>query len=211
MKSVIMSVIIVGLISPAGFGATDVEKAVPLRVQQPQGSAPPPPVYEQEPAPEYQPLPPPARQPAPPPMVEESPAPPIATFVQPPLMVWDPRFGMYIALGSPYDLFFYGGYYYVFINGGWHRSLHYNGPWIFTERVWLPPVFQRYGIEGIRHYREEFYRDYHRHPEAFRDRLFDHHEDRFRGAYDRGFMDRNRDQMKRDREYHERYNKAHER
>jgi hypothetical protein len=207
MKRVILFLILAGSFTPEVIAATRLEIEVPLTAPQESG---PPPVYQEEPPPVYEPLSPPVAPPAPPPAVEGYPAPVIPPFSEPPLMVWDPKFGMYFAFGTPYDIFFYGGYYYLFFNGGWHRSLHYNGPWFFTQRGWLPPVFLRYGIEGIRHYREEFYRDYHRHPEAFRDRRFDHREDRYKGAYDRGFVERNRERMKNDREIHERYNRSHE-
>lgn len=141
-----------------------------------------------------------------PPVVESpviaEPAEPIPVFQQPPLMAWDSRFGMYFVLGSPNDLFFYGGYYYVFANGGWDRSVSYNGPWLYTERDSLPPVFQSHRLEDLRHNREVIYREYKMRPNAFRERMFDHHEDRFRDHYDRGFMERNREQMRRDREFY---------
>ena len=144
------------------------------------------------------------RESVPPPVAEPpviaEPAEPIPVFQQPPLMAWDSRFGMYFVLGSPNDLFYYGGYYYGFANGGWHRSISYNGPWIYTEPVLLPPVFHTHRLEDLRHNREVIYREYKTRPDAFRERMFDHHEDRFRDHYDRGFMERNREQMRKDRE-----------
>src|ERR1700693_753108 len=136
-----------------------------------------------------------------PPVIAE-PAEPIPVFQQPPSMAWDSRFGMYFVLGSPNDLFFYGGYYYVFANGGWHRSVSYNGPWLYTERVLLPPVFHSHSLEDLRHNREVIYREYKTRPDAFRKRMFDNREDRFRDHYDHGFMERNREQMRRDREFY---------
>ncbi|MFI5304418.1 MAG: hypothetical protein ACHQYP_06420 [Nitrospiria bacterium] len=219
MKKIILLFIFFGILSAVAFAGTRIEIEVPLVVPAPAPApAPPPPVYQAPPppvtdqppppayeeAPTYEPGPPPAYEQAPPPVMAPPPA-PVPPFVAPPLMVWDPRFGMYFALGSPYDLFYYGGYYFVYTNFGWHRSFSYNGPWIYTEREWLPPVFHRYSIEGIRHYREGFYRDYQSRPYEFRDRRFDHHEDRFHGAYDRGFMEHNHEQMQKDRAFHDRY------
>jgi hypothetical protein len=136
-----------------------------------------------------------------PPEIEES-AEPIPVFQQPPLMAWDSKFGMYFVLGSQNDLFFYGDYYYVSVSRGWYRSVSYNGPWLYTERVLLPPVFHSHRLEDLRHNREVIYREYKMRPDAFRQRMFDHREDHFRDHYDRGFMERNREQMRRDREFY---------
>ena len=136
-----------------------------------------------------------------PPMVAE-PAAAIPVFPQPPPMAWDSRFGMYFVVGTPIDLFFYGGNYYVFSNGGWYRSLYYNGPWLHTEPVGLPPVFHSHRVEELHRYREGMNRDYAMRPDAYSGRMFDHREDHHRDHYDRKFMDSHREQMQRDREFY---------
>jgi hypothetical protein len=50
-------------------------------------------------------------------------------YQAPPPMVWYPALGVYIALNSPYRLFFYGGNYYYFRGGLWYVGLGYGGPW----------------------------------------------------------------------------------
>ena len=40
--------------------------------------------------------------------------------------------------GGPANLFFYGGQYWVFANGGWHVSRGYNGPWVVVAPSVVP-------------------------------------------------------------------------
>jgi hypothetical protein len=39
---------------------------------------------------------------------------------------------------APANLFFYGGQYWAFVNGGWHVSAGYNGPWILVAPRFVP-------------------------------------------------------------------------
>jgi hypothetical protein len=36
------------------------------------------------------------------------------------------------------NLFFYGGEYWVFVNGAWYYSANYNGPWFFAVPEYVP-------------------------------------------------------------------------
>ena len=39
---------------------------------------------------------------------------------------------------APANLFFYDGQYWAFVNGGWHVSARFNGPWIVITPVFVP-------------------------------------------------------------------------
>jgi hypothetical protein len=42
------------------------------------------------------------------------------------------------APAAPANIFFYGGQYWAFANGGWHVSGGYNGPWIVVNPQFVP-------------------------------------------------------------------------
>src|SRR5512136_569265 len=48
----------------------------------------------------------------------------------PPPLVAVPGLPVHHAPSVPHDYFVYGGYYYLFHQGTWFYSSHYNGPWI---------------------------------------------------------------------------------
>jgi hypothetical protein len=48
----------------------------------------------------------------------------------PPPLVAVPRLPVYYAPSVSHNYFVYGGYYYLFHEGTWFFSGHYNGPWI---------------------------------------------------------------------------------
>lgn len=39
---------------------------------------------------------------------------------------------------APANLFFYGSQYWAFVNGGWHVSRGYNGPWVLVAPTFVP-------------------------------------------------------------------------
>jgi len=39
---------------------------------------------------------------------------------------------------APANLFFYDGQYWAYVNGGWHVSARFNGPWIVISPVFVP-------------------------------------------------------------------------
>ena len=91
---------------------------------------------------------------APPPETEAYP-PPSAVYVdEAPQFIYAPDLNMYVAVGVPYDLIYSGSEYFYFFGGRWYRGPYYNGPWTFVPRRAYPPVFLRFGIEHIRHFRE---------------------------------------------------------
>jgi len=79
-----------------------------------------------------------------------------------PVFVLPPELGFYVAVGVPYDLFFYNNSYYVYRGNIWYYSSYYNGPWSRMYHSNIPYVFNRYPFERIRHYRDSYYGRYQR-------------------------------------------------
>jgi hypothetical protein len=107
---------------------------------------------------------------APPPPVVVSP-PPIAVEA-PPEMIYADGLGVYVAVGIPYDLFFYGTHYYYYAGGVWYRSAYYGGPWVRVVVRKVPHGLRRYRIEEIREYRRRAWEDYRAHEGRYRGRHF---------------------------------------
>jgi len=99
--------------------------------------------------------------------------------------------GFSVAVGSPYDMVYYGNDYYVNHDGYWYRSSDYRGPWVIVRDHEMPHRIQRYRIAEIRRYRDAEYR---RHRDRYDrgDRRFD---DR-RGNWDRHGDDRRDDRFR---------------
>jgi len=121
------------------------------------------------------------------------PAPP-AVFVPPPPvrverapdMVFMGNTGVYMAMGIPYDLFFYNNVYYYFHNGGWYRSAYYRGPWSYEDPRRLPPGLYGRRIEDLREFRRHAWDDHRERGLRFRERHFRAEEPRERdGERDR--------------------------
>lgn len=125
---------------------------------------------------------------------------PPLVFQAPPPMVWYPSLGVYIALGSPYRLFFYGGDYFYFRNGEWFIGLGYGGPWRRIDRMHLPPHLRDYRDDDWPHYQHDAdgyfrkgFRNTHPPFPAWRDRIGDDNRGHDWG-WDRGAdRDRGRD------------------
>ena len=112
---------------------------------------PPPPVMAQEVPP-----PPPEMAPEPAP----GPPPPEIYIEEAPQFIYSPALNMYVAVGVPYDLIYTGNEYFYFYGGRWFHGPYYNGPWVFAPRRIYPPIFLRYRIGEIRHFRDAEFRRY---------------------------------------------------
>jgi len=97
---------------------------------------------------------------APPQPGEVGPPPPEIDLAEAPQFVYSPELGMYVAGGVPYDIVYTGGAYFYFYGGRWYRGPHYYGPWFLATGPDFPPVFLRYRIGEIRHFRNEEFRRY---------------------------------------------------
>jgi len=80
-----------------------------------------------------------------------------------PEFIMPPELGFYVAVGVPYDMYFYNNSYWVNRSNIWYSSPYYNGPWSQIYYSNVPYVFNRYPFERIRHYRDSYYGRYQRH------------------------------------------------
>lgn len=81
----------------------------------------------------------------------------------PPEFVAPPQLGFYVAVGVPYNLYFYGNNYWLWRGGAWYSAPYYNGPWISVGINSVPYGLRRYPINRVHYYRDDYYRRYHGH------------------------------------------------
>ena len=87
--------------------------------------------------------------------------PPPPVIVQaPPPMLFLPEPGIYVAAGTPYDIFFIDGRYYYFYGDNWFWGFGYGGPWTYVTYRTLPPGLRKFKVRQLREYREREYRVY---------------------------------------------------
>lgn len=80
----------------------------------------------------------------------------------PPDFIEPPELGFYVAVGVPFDLFFFNNMYYLYRNDCWYSSRYYNGPWSGIYHRNVPYALHRYPFERIHHYRDNYYGHYRR-------------------------------------------------
>ncbi|GLI38155.1 YXWGXW repeat-containing protein [Geobacter hydrogenophilus] len=110
------------------------------------------PVYAPAPPPRYEPVYAPAPQPV------YVPAPQPVVIAEPPQFVLSPSLGFYVAMDTPYDLFYAGNRYYLSRNGVWYGGASYRGPWATVAYRSLPRELRRYPVATIRQQRDTDYR-----------------------------------------------------
>lgn len=81
---------------------------------------------------------------------------------EPPEFIMPPELGFYVAVGIPYDLFFFNNVYYFCSGNIWYSSPYYNGPWTRRYYTDIPYVLGRYPFDRIRHHRDNYYWRYQR-------------------------------------------------
>ena len=109
--------------------------------------------------------------PAPPPRVVVNSSPTIRFDVAP-LFIAPSRLGFYVGVDTPYDIIFSSDFYYLYYGNSWHRSGHYNGPWVEVPYRNLPLAIRKHRIERIRSYRDQEYRVYRADHDRYRGRYF---------------------------------------
>jgi len=97
---------------------------------------------------------------------------PPVVIEQPPAFLYPPELGFGVAVGVPYDLYYFGGIYYIYRGGGWYRASRYGGDWIRVRHRELPYELRRYKITRIHEYRDREYRVYARDRDSYRGRYF---------------------------------------
>ena len=91
--------------------------------------------------------------------VNIGPPPPVIVQAPPP-MLFLPEPAIYVAVGTPYDIFFIGGRYYYLHGDNWFWGPGYGGPWTYVTYRTLPPGLQKYKVVKLREYREREYKVY---------------------------------------------------
>lgn len=91
--------------------------------------------------------------------VNIGPPPPVIVQAPPP-MLYLPEPAIYVAAGTPYDIFFISGRYYYLHGDNWFWGPGYGGPWTYVSYRTLPRGLQRYKVVQLREYREREYRVY---------------------------------------------------
>ena len=82
------------------------------------------------------------------------------TVLQPPLFLFPGKLGLGVAVGSPYDLFYASGGYYLFWGGRWFHSPLCCGPWTVVDRKKLPAALQKNDLKTIHKLRDDEFRRY---------------------------------------------------
>jgi len=154
---------------------------------------PPPPVMAEADMPPYD-----AAPPAPDmlPEPDQFPPPVKVYFDTAPQFLFSPALNMYVAVGVPYDLMYNGSEFYYFNGGRWYRGPYYNGPWYPLRRRSYPPVFLRYRIDNIRHYRDQEYRRFERDRSHYNGRV---HRPVFRGEIRKEHREERREERRDER------------
>ncbi len=91
-------------------------------------------------------------------------APPPPGYAQPPVVITEPpefvappQLGFYIAVGVPYDLFYFGSQYYLYRGGISYAAPYYNGPWVIVPYGRVPYDIRRHPFNSIHRYRDYYY------------------------------------------------------
>jgi len=95
-----------------------------------------------------------------------------------PTMVFLPEPSLYVAVGIPYDMYFYSGRYYHVRGNSWYWAPGYGGPWKTMVYSSLPPGLRKYKVARLHEFRDREYRMYRVSSRDYRDR--DRYEDRTR-------------------------------
>ena len=97
---------------------------------------------------------------------------PPVVMAQPPDFLYPPELGYGVAVGVPYDMFYFNNSYYVFRGGGWYRTAYYGGDWVRMRPRELPPELRRYKLARIHAFRDREYVAYQRDRGHYRGRYF---------------------------------------
>ena len=86
-------------------------------------------------------------------------APPPIIVRSAPTMVYLPEPAAYVAVGTPYDLYFVSGRYYYFHSNNWFWAPGYGGPWNHVVYSSLPPGLRKFKVTRLHEFRDREYRD----------------------------------------------------
>jgi hypothetical protein len=124
-----------------------------------QEPAPPPPAAYSQPQPE--------NQVKPPPRPEQP-----VTLTQPPEFLFPSELGFGVAVGVPYDMFYFSKGYYFLKGSTWYRSSSYRGPWMFLGLSQVPPDLRKHKLADIRKARNREFNVYWKNKDHYQGRYF---------------------------------------
>lgn len=79
---------------------------------------------------------------------------------EPPLFLESVTLGLQVAVGSPHDMFFLDGRYFLFRDNGWLVAPSYGGPWTVIHHDHLPPGLSKRDCRKIFALRDAEYERY---------------------------------------------------
>jgi len=85
---------------------------------------------------------------------------PGVVIAEPPIFIAPPALGFYVAIGVPYDLFYFDFHYYLCRGNTWYYATGYNGPWIVVRYEKLPWGLRRHKYNRIITIRDEEFKRY---------------------------------------------------
>jgi hypothetical protein len=85
---------------------------------------------------------------------------PVIALPAPPHMVWLPGPRVYVAFGSPHEIFFDDDNYYLYDHDAWYVGPGYGGPWARARVNHLPPGLRRHRHEQWEEYQRQAQRRY---------------------------------------------------
>jgi hypothetical protein len=97
---------------------------------------------------------------------------PSVVIAQPPDFLYPAELGFGVAVGVPYDMFYFSGAYFINRGGGWYRTSSYGGNWVRVRYRELPPELRRYKMGRIHEYRDREYRVYTRDRDHYQGRYY---------------------------------------
>jgi hypothetical protein len=81
---------------------------------------------------------------------------PPVEVVEPPEFVAQPGSGFYVAVGTPYDIFYAGNRYYLCRGDAWYAAPYYNGPWVSVGYRTVPWRLRRYPMARVHSFRDDW-------------------------------------------------------
>ncbi|HJV66011.1 MAG TPA: hypothetical protein VJ550_09765 [Geomonas sp.] len=85
---------------------------------------------------------------------------PAAVIDEPPEFLYPPELGFGVAVGTPYDLFYLNGAYFLHRGGNWFKAPYYGGSWTRVGKKKLPRELRANSIARIHQYRDREFRLY---------------------------------------------------
>lgn len=100
---------------------------------------------------------------------------PVVVIESAPEFILIPTLGFHISIGSPYDIIYLDGSYFLFQHNRWYRSYGYRGPWRLVEPRHLPQRLRKHEYREMLDRRDREYREYQKDRKRYKEK----HGDRY--------------------------------